>query len=92
MHGHTVYHTSLQQYHILLVSLLIDEVNILYRAPSNITDNDVNIFKALFAAVNVLFIITWLVASAFNKASITDMDLDPEELEMTQIYDDEDNE
>jgi hypothetical protein len=43
----------------------------------------VTIFKALFAAVNVLFIITWLVASAFNKASITDMDLDPEELEMT---------
>jgi hypothetical protein len=39
------------------------------------------IFKGLFAFVNVILIIAWLVASAFNKASITDMDLDPEEME-----------
>jgi hypothetical protein len=37
------------------------------------------ITKALFAGINVVFIISWLLASAFNKASISDMDLDPEE-------------
>lgn len=37
------------------------------------------ITKGLFAALNVIFIIAWLLASAFNKASISDMDMDPEE-------------
>ena len=32
--------------------------------------------------------IGWLIASAFNKASITDMDMDPEELEQTGVDDD----
>jgi hypothetical protein len=48
---------------------------------------DVTITKALFAAVNVLFIIAWLLASAFNKASIADMDLDPEDLEENDTLD-----
>lgn len=39
------------------------------------------IFKALSAAKDVLFIISWIIASAFNKASIADMDLDPDEME-----------
>jgi hypothetical protein len=29
--------------------------------------------------------ITWLLASAFNKASIADMDLDPDELEEHEL-------
>jgi hypothetical protein len=28
--------------------------------------------------------ISWLISSAFNKSSIMDMDLDPEELEMSE--------
>mmetsp|Transcript_4813 Transcript_4813/g.3426 ORF Transcript_4813/g.3426 Transcript_4813/m.3426 type:complete len:112 (-) Transcript_4813:29-364(-) len=55
---------------------------IYYRSPSNISDSEISIFKALFSAINVLFIIDWLLASAFNKASITDMDLDPDDLEI----------
>ncbi len=53
----------------------------------NISDNDVTITKGLFAAVNVLFIIAWLMASAFNKASISDMDLDPEDLDDADTVD-----
>lgn len=48
---------------------------------------DITIFKGLSAATNVLFIICWLLASAFNKASIADMDLDPEELDETALID-----
>jgi hypothetical protein len=51
----------------------------LFSNPANITSQDVLITKGLFAAINVVFIISWLLASAFNKASISDMDLDPEE-------------
>jgi hypothetical protein len=62
-------------------------LTILYRAPANVSDSDVTIFKALSATSNVLFIICWLIASGFNKASITDMDLDPEDME-ADIFDD----
>ena len=31
--------------------------------------------------MNVFFIIAWLLATAFNKASISDLDMDPEEME-----------
>ncbi len=34
---------------------------------------------------DVLFIISWLIASSFTKSSITDMDLDPEE-DMDDFY------
>ena len=44
------------------------------------------ITKGLYAAVNVLFILAWLLASAFNKASITDMDMDPEEMEEDESF------
>ena len=30
--------------------------------------------------MNVLLLVSWILASAFNKASISDMDMDPEEL------------
>jgi len=50
-----------------------------YRAPANIEESDISTAKGLFAGVNILFIIAWLLASAFNKASITDMDMDPED-------------
>lgn len=53
----------------------------MYRNPSNVTDSDIFKCKGLFAAVNVLFIIAWLMASAFNKASISDMDMDPEDMQ-----------
>lgn len=43
-------------------------------------DSDIFKCKGLFGAVNVLFIIAWLMASAFNKASISDLDMDPEEM------------
>jgi hypothetical protein len=50
-----------------------------YFAPASITDSDISIAKGLFAAINVFFILAWLLASAFNKASISDMDMDPED-------------
>lgn len=53
----------------------------------NILDNDIMITKGLFAAVNVLFIIAWLLASAFNKASISDMDMDPEDADDSETLD-----
>jgi hypothetical protein len=51
-----------------------------YYNPDNITESDVSTCKGLFGAVNVLLLISWLLASAFNKASISDMDMDPEEM------------
>jgi hypothetical protein len=53
----------------------------MYRAPDSILNIDMTVAKGLFAAVNCLFLIAWSLASAFNKASISDMDYDPEELE-----------
>lgn len=50
-----------------------------YYNPANIADGDVAAAKGLYAAVNVLLMIAWLLASAFNKASINDMDMDPTE-------------
>ena len=41
----------------------------------------------MHGAIDALYIIIWLLASAFNKASISDMDLDPEDLEETQLVD-----
>jgi hypothetical protein len=38
----------------------------------------------LYVFSNAIFIITWLVACAFNKASISDMDLDPEDMQDPQ--------
>ena len=51
-----------------------------YYNPSNVTESDVSTCKGLFGAVNVLLLLSWLLASAFNKASISDMDMDPEEI------------
>lgn len=58
---------------------------IFFRNPDNIKDSDIMGAKGLFGAVNVLFIIAWLMASAFNKASIADMDMDPEEYEDGEV-------
>ena len=46
--------------------------------PNGVLDNDVQGARGLYGAVNVIFIVTWILQSAFNKASIGDMDLDPE--------------
>jgi len=51
-----------------------------YFNPDNITASDISTCKGLFGAVNVLLLLSWLLASAFNKASISDMDMDPEEM------------
>ena len=51
-----------------------------FRNPANIEDGDIGKCKGLYALVNALFIISWLLASIFNKASISDMDMDPEEI------------
>ena len=59
----------------------------IYRNAANITDLDITITKGLFAAVNVLFLIAWLMASAFNKASIADIDLDPEDFDDVDTVD-----
>lgn len=51
-------------------------------------DSDIFKCKGLFGAVNVLFIIAWLMACAFNKASISDLDMDPEDMTDPQNLDD----
>ena len=33
--------------------------------------------KILYAAVNVIYIIAWLMGASFTKAAITNMDLEP---------------
>ena len=76
--------TSIVAFCLLLIYILPMFTNrIYYRNPNNITDIDINGVKGLFEAVNVFFIIAWLMASAFNKASISDLDMDPEENEDT---------
>lgn len=50
-----------------------------YWAPDNVTLSDISTAKGLYGATNVLFIVSWLLASAFNKASINDIDMDPDE-------------
>lgn len=44
--------------------------------------------KILYAIVNIFFIIAWIIASAYNKASIGELDLDPEDLEDSSDEDD----
>ena len=51
-----------------------------YYSPNNITDADIATCKGLYGAVNVLLLVSWILASAFNKASISDMDMDPEDM------------
>jgi len=51
-----------------------------YYNPDNVTDSDISTAKGLFGACNVMLLLSWLIASAFNKASISDMDMDPEEI------------
>ena len=52
---------------------------IYYLAPANVTSKDIESCKGLYGVLNVTFLIAWLLSSAFNKASISDMDLDPDE-------------
>ena len=64
-------------------------LTVIYRSPDNVTATNITIFKGISAAANVLFIVTWVVACAFNKASISDMDLDPEDMETEGFSDDD---
>lgn len=60
-----------------------------YWSVNNITNQHITTFKGLSAATDVIFIICWFIASAFNKASISDMDLDPEEVWEGELLDGE---
>jgi len=74
---------------LLLIYILPLYTNkIFYYDPANIKDNDVRNLKGLYGAVNVFFIVAWLLATAFNKASISDLDMDPEELDEDENADD----
>ncbi len=48
--------------------------------PDNITDSDISTCKGLFGAANALLMVSWILASAVNRASIQDMDIDPDEI------------
>lgn len=50
-----------------------------YLNVENVTTDDITKTKGLYGALNLIFLIAWLLSSAFNKASITDLDMDPEE-------------
>ena len=58
-----------------------------YYNPDNIADSDIATCKGLYGAVNVLLLVSWILASAFNKASISDMDMDPEEMARGEAQD-----
>lgn len=57
-----------------------------YYNPDNISDSDISTCKGLFGAANVLLMLSWLLASAVNRASIQDMDMDPEEIARGDAY------
>eukprot|EP00347_Sterkiella_histriomuscorum_P023584 403334088 len=81
--------TAIVAFCLLLLYILPTFTNkIYYWNPVNVSDSDILKCKGLFAAVNVFFIIAWLMASAFNKASISDLDMDPEEMNDDQNQDD----
>lgn len=48
-------------------------------AGSTIKDSDYDIFKIMSYVADIIFILSWIVASVYNKAAIEDMDLDPED-------------
>ncbi len=50
-----------------------------YYNPANITQSDLSTTQGLYSATNVLLMLTWVMASAVNKASINDLDMDPED-------------
>ena len=75
---------------MILLYILPKYTNVFfYWSAANVTNTHITTFKGLSAATDVLFIVCWFIASAFNKASITDMDLDPEEMEEGMILDGE---
>ena len=81
--------TSIVGLCLLLIYILPLYTNkIFYYDHANIEDNDVRNLKGLYGAVNVFFIVAWLLATAFNKASISDLDMDPEELDEDENADD----
>ena len=50
-----------------------------YYNPDNVTMEDMSTARGLYSATNVLLMLTWVMASTVNKASITDADMDPED-------------
>ena len=82
--------TSIFNYFFIILNWLSYWLTLLFfRSPDNVTTTNITIFKGISAAANVLFIVTWVIACAFNKASISDMDLDPEDIETEGFSDDE---
>ena len=52
-------------------------------------DSNIILFKGVSAFSDFLLIVAWLLASGFNKASIMDMDYDPDELEEGELLENE---
>jgi len=50
-----------------------------YNEPKDVLDSDYTMFKIMTIVSDGVFIISWLVASFYNKAAIESMDLDPED-------------
>jgi hypothetical protein len=81
--------TSIVGLCLLIIYILPMYTNKVYfYNPDNITDGDIMNLKGLYGAVNVFLIVAWLLATAFNKASISDMDMDPEEMDENENADD----
>ena len=65
-----------------------------YLQPSQIQDSDYMVFKILAYLADGFLIVSWIVASIYNKAAIENMSLDPEDEENdkpTQADEDADN-
>jgi len=50
-----------------------------YLDPAAIKTSDISTFKIMAYLSDVLLIVSWVVASIYNKAAVEGMDLDPEE-------------
>ena len=50
-----------------------------YNKESDVLDSDFTMFKIMTLVSDGVFIVSWFVASFYNKAAIESMDLDPED-------------
>jgi hypothetical protein len=50
-----------------------------YNQPKDVLESDFTMFKIMTIVCDGVFIVSWLVASFYNKAAIEKMDLDPED-------------
>lgn len=50
-----------------------------YNKESDVLESDYTMFKIMTLVSDGVFIVSWMVASFYNKAAIEAMDLDPED-------------